>query len=50
MKAYMPQTFETQRPITHVSLFPTLPSAIQPEAVVTIVLWHISPAAAAALK
>jgi len=40
----------TAQPITHVSLFPALPSAIQPEALVTIVLWHISPAAAALLK
>jgi hypothetical protein len=38
------------RPITHVSLYPVPVSAGQPEALVTIVLWHISPAAAAALK
>ena len=38
------------RPITHVSLYPVSVDAGQPEALVTIVLWHISPAAAAALK
>ena len=38
------------RPITHVSLYPVPVSAGQPEALVTIVLWHISPDAAAALK
>ena len=38
------------RPITHVSLYPVPVGAGQPEALVTIVLWHISPAAAAALK
>ena len=38
------------RPITHVSLYPVPVSAGQPEALVTIVLWHISSAAAAALK
>jgi len=38
------------RPITHVSLYPVPVDAGQPEALVTIVLWHISVAAAAALK
>jgi hypothetical protein len=38
------------RPITHVALYPVPVSAGQPEALVTIVLWHISPPAAAALK
>ena len=38
------------RPITHVSLYPSPAGGVQPEALVTIVLWHISPAAAAALK
>jgi hypothetical protein len=40
----------TARPITHVSLYPVPAGAGQPEALVTIVLWHISPSAAAALK
>ena len=40
----------TVQPINHVSLYPVLASPGQPEALVTIVLWHISPAAAAALK
>jgi len=40
----------TVRPINHISLYPVPPTAGQPEALVTIVLWHISPAAAAALK
>jgi BON domain len=40
----------TVQPINHVSLYPVPPSPGQPEALVTIVLWHISPAAAAALK
>ena len=40
----------TARPINHISLYPVPATAGQPEALVTIVLWHISPAAAAALK
>jgi BON domain len=40
----------TVRPITYVSLYPVPAAADQPESLVTIVLWHISPAAAAALK
>jgi BON domain len=40
----------TVQPINHVSLYPVAPAAGQPEALVTIVLWHISPAAAAALR
>ena len=40
----------TVRPINHVSLYPVPVGPGQPEALVTIVLWHISPAAAAALK
>ena len=40
----------TVRPITYVSIYPMPAAADQPEALVTIVLWHISPAAAAALK
>jgi len=40
----------TVQPINHVSLYPVPVSPGQPEALVTIVLWHISPAAAAALK
>jgi len=40
----------TVRPINHVSLYPIPVGPGQPEALVTIVLWHISPAAAAALK
>lgn len=40
----------TVRPITHVSLYPIPAAADQPESLVAIVLWHISPAAAAALK
>jgi hypothetical protein len=38
------------RPITHVALYPVAPGGELPEALVTIVLWHVSPAAAAALK
>jgi hypothetical protein len=38
------------QPITYVSLYPVAASSGQPEALVTIVLWHVSPAAAAALK
>jgi hypothetical protein len=38
------------QPINHISLYPVPVTAGQPEALVTIVLWHISPAAAAALK
>ena len=40
----------TVQPINHISLYPVPATAGQPEALVTIVLWHISPAAAAALK
>jgi hypothetical protein len=40
----------TVRPITHVSIYPMPAAADQPESLVTIVLWHISPAAAAALR
>jgi len=40
----------TVQPINHISLYPVPVTAGQPEALVTIVLWHISPAAAAALK
>ena len=40
----------TVRPINHISLYPVPVAAGQPEALMTIVLWHISPAAAAALK
>jgi len=40
----------TVQPINHISLYPVPVTAAQPEALVTIVLWHISPAAAAALK
>jgi hypothetical protein len=40
----------TARPITHVALYPVPAGGAQPEALVTIVLWHVSPAAAAALK
>jgi BON domain len=40
----------TVKPINHVSLYPVPATAGQPEALVTIVLWHVSPAAAAALK
>ena len=40
----------TVRPINHVSLYPIPVGPGQPEALVTIVLWHISSAAAAALK
>jgi BON domain len=40
----------TVRPITHISLYPVPAGAGQPEALVTIVLWHVSPAAAAALR
>jgi hypothetical protein len=40
----------TVLPINHVSLYPVPASPGQPEALVTIVLWHISPAAVAALK
>jgi hypothetical protein len=39
----------TVRPITYVSLYPVPAAADRPESLVTIVLWHISPAAAAAL-
>lgn len=44
------ETGPTVRPISHISLYPGPATAGQPEALVTIVLWHISPAAAAALK
>src|SRR2546421_187799 len=40
----------TAQPITYVSLYPVAASSGQPEALVTIVLWHVSPAAAAALR
>lgn len=40
----------TAQPINHISLYPVPATAGQPEALLTIVLWHISPAAAAALK
>src|SRR5262245_26528331 len=40
----------TVQPINHLSLYPVPATAGQPEVLVTIVLWHISPAAAAALK
>jgi BON domain len=40
----------TVQPINHVSLYPVPASAGQPEALMTIVFWHISPTAAAALK
>ena len=40
----------TARPITHVSVYPYAAGGVQPEVLVTIVLWHISPAAAALLK
>ena len=40
----------TVQPINHISLYPVPVAAGQPEALMTIVLWHISPAAAAALK
>jgi len=40
----------TVRPINHVSVYPIPVGPGQPEALVTIVLWHISPAAAAALR
>jgi len=40
----------TVEPINHVSLYPVPAGPGQPEALVTIVLWHISPAAVAALK
>ena len=44
------ETEPTARPITHVSMYPVPVGAAQPEPLVTIVLWHISPAAAAALR
>ena len=44
------ETGTTVQPINHISLYPVAPTAGQPEALVTIVLWHISRAAAAALK
>ena len=37
----------TVEPINHISLYPVPTTAGQPEALVTIVLWYISPAAAA---
>jgi hypothetical protein len=40
----------TTRPITHVALYPVLPGGEQPEALITVVLWHVSRAAAAALE
>src|SRR5262245_58039967 len=40
----------TVQAINHISLYPVPATAGQPEVLVTIVLWHISPAAAAALK
>jgi hypothetical protein len=40
----------TVRPIDHVALYPVPVGGGQPEALVHIVLWHISPAAAAALR
>ena len=40
----------TVQPINHISLYPVPAAAGQPEALMTIVLWHISPSAAAALK
>ena len=40
----------TVQPINHVSLYPVPAGPGQPEALMTIVLWHISPAAVAALK
>src|SRR5262249_23767219 len=40
----------TVEPINHVSLYPVPAGPGQPEALVTIVLWHISPAAVAALR
>jgi len=40
----------TAQPITYVSLYPVAASSGQPEALVTIVLWHVSPSAAAALR
>ena len=40
----------TVQPINHIALYPVPATAGQPEALVTIVLWHISPTAAAALK
>jgi hypothetical protein len=38
------------KPIDHVSIYPVLPGGAQPEALVQIVLWHVSRAAAAALR
>jgi len=40
----------TAQPITYVSLYPVAANSGQPEALVTIVLWHVSPDAAAALR
>ena len=40
----------TARPISHVSVYPYAAGGVQPEVLVTIVLWHISPASAALLK
>jgi hypothetical protein len=44
------EALPTAKPITYVTIYPTPAGGVHPEALVTIVLWHVSRAAAAALK